>query len=160
MPMLPLAPPLLSTMNWRPSSLVIPSATRRATMSVVPPAAAGTSSVTGRLGYSSAAMAAYGATPRAVIDANRARVVESRRRRDTVILVLPSANVVMFRSSLRRLSTEGFIEHKCFDTKKAQGIQSKKYEVFWNFTALPSDCTKIVQCMLRDNRAYFVALAV
>jgi hypothetical protein len=59
----------------------------------------------------SAAVAAYGAMPRAVIDANRARVVESRRRRDTVILVLPSANVVMFRSSIRRFSIEDFVEH-------------------------------------------------
>jgi hypothetical protein len=49
--------------------------------------------------------------PRAVIDANRARVVESRRRRDTVILVLPSANVVMFRSSIRRSSIGDFVEH-------------------------------------------------
>src|SRR5688572_10187919 len=90
MPMLPLAPPLLSTINWRPSSLVIPSATRRATISVVPPGAEGTSSVTGRLGYSSAAIAICGAEPRPATEANNARAVDNRRRRDTFILVLSS----------------------------------------------------------------------
>ena len=50
MPILPLAPPLFSTMNCWPSSFVMPSAIRRPVKSTNPPGATGTTRVTGRVG--------------------------------------------------------------------------------------------------------------
>src|SRR5258705_2714832 len=52
--MLPRAPALFSTMNCWPNSSEILAATTRARMSVVPPAAKGTTSLTGRVGHCSA----------------------------------------------------------------------------------------------------------
>src|ERR1700752_795196 len=50
MPIVPPAPPVLSTMTVWPRVLVIDSPIRRATVSVGPPAAAGTTSVIGLFG--------------------------------------------------------------------------------------------------------------
>jgi len=52
--MLPPAPALFSTMNCWPNSSETLAATTRAKMSVVPPAANGTTSLTGRDGHCSA----------------------------------------------------------------------------------------------------------
>ncbi len=55
MPMLPPAPPMFSTTNVVPSVRPMCSPTRRATTSVGPPAANGTMTVIGLLGYCASA---------------------------------------------------------------------------------------------------------
>ena len=63
-------------------------------MSVVPPAAAGTTRVTGRVGYSSAA-APRGAELKHARDVATARAVPSRRRRKRFILNLSDSGLVL-----------------------------------------------------------------
>src|SRR5262245_41374454 len=106
MPMVPPAPPTFSTTTCCPSVRLMESATRRATVSVGPPAAAGTTIVTGLSGYDCAAAAMAPATD------STAPAARPSRLRAPFMRFLPA--MLQRRVRTRRLLQSVLLRHSTF----------------------------------------------